>query len=222
MDYKAIADKLGPKGKVAQEWVYQVLKSGIISGELKPGTQLKQDEISAALNVSHIPVREAVRRLESTGLVTIHQNRGASVSVLSRETILDMMEVRATLSMMLLKSAAPLLTEPDYEELYRIVDEQENTADLLRTEQLNYLFHERLCSHAENDFARLMLNMVHDNIDRYVRSNFYSSAENRKLSAREHGMILDACREKRYDDACELLRAHILNAKQYIPEDLHV
>ena len=84
MDYKAIAERLGPRSKVAQEWVYQVLKSGIVSGELKPGTQLKQDEISAALNVSHIPVREAVRRLEATGLVVIHQNRGASVSALSR------------------------------------------------------------------------------------------------------------------------------------------
>lgn len=221
MDYKAIAERLGPRSKVAQEWVYQVLKSGIVSGELKPGTQLKQDEISAALNVSHIPVREAVRRLEATGLVVIHQNRGASVSVLSRETIVDMMEVRATLSMMLLKSSAPMLTKEDYEELYRIVDEQETTQDLFRTEQLNYLFHERLCGHADNDFARLMLNMVHDNIDRYVRSDFYSSPENRKLSAKEHRMIVDACLEGRYDDACELLRAHILNAKQYIPEDLH-
>ena len=221
MDYGAIADRIGQKGKVAQEWVYQVLKSGIISGELTPGTQLKQDEISAALNVSHIPVREAVRRLEATGLVTIHPNRGASVSVLSRDTIVDMMEVRASLSMMLLKAGAPYLTEKDYDELERIVSEQEKTEDPFRTEELNHLFHTTLYTHADNDFARLMLNMVHDNIDRYVRFDFYSSEENRKKSVREHRMIADACRRGSYDEACELLRSHILNAKQYIPENLN-
>ena len=77
MDYKAIAATVPPRnGAGTQDWVYRVIREGIISGELAGGTQLKQDEISEALNVSHIPVREALRQLEAQKLVTIHPNRG--------------------------------------------------------------------------------------------------------------------------------------------------
>ena len=83
MDYKAIAEQIGPRVGATQEWIFHVLREGIISGKLPGGMQLKQDEISAALNVSHIPVREALRRLEAQGLVRIHANRGAAVTELT-------------------------------------------------------------------------------------------------------------------------------------------
>ena len=94
MDYKAIADQMGPRVGATQEWIFHVLREGIISGLLPGGMQLKQDEISAALNVSHIPVREALRRLEAQGLVRIHPNRGASVTQLTRDMLLDMMDFK--------------------------------------------------------------------------------------------------------------------------------
>ena len=72
MDYKAIAEQVGPRVGATQEWIFHVLREGIVGGKLPGGMQLKQDEISAALNVSHIPVREALRRLEAQGLVRIH------------------------------------------------------------------------------------------------------------------------------------------------------
>ena len=63
MDYKALASSVGNRdGYGTQEWVYHVLRTGIVNGTLPGGMQLKQDEISAALNVSHIPVREALRQ----------------------------------------------------------------------------------------------------------------------------------------------------------------
>ena len=64
MDYKALAANVeNREGFGTQEWVYRVLRAGIVNGALPGGMQLKQDEISAALNVSHIPVREALRHL---------------------------------------------------------------------------------------------------------------------------------------------------------------
>ena len=62
MDYKAIAEQVGPRVGATQEWIFHVLREGIISGRLPGGMQLKQDELSAALHVSNIPVREALRR----------------------------------------------------------------------------------------------------------------------------------------------------------------
>ena len=98
MDYRELAEAVGPRTGATQEWVFRVLREGIISGKLKGGTQLKQDEVSAALTVSHIPVREALRQLEAQGLVTIHPNRGSTVTQLSRSDLEDMMEIRASIS----------------------------------------------------------------------------------------------------------------------------
>lgn len=220
MNYKSIAEHVGPRTGATQEWVYRVLRQGIISGELPGGTQLKQDEISAALNVSHIPVREALRQLEALGLVCIHPNRGASVTQLSRSTLLDMMEVRATLSVMALRNSAPLLTEEDYRALDEVIAAQKEETDLFRTEELNYRFHDLLSYHAENSVSNLFMDIIHANIDRYMRHNFYGSAATRERSISEHEQIVAACRAGDFARAGELLSNHILNAKEYIPAEL--
>jgi len=222
MDYKAIADRMGPRVGATQEWIFHVLREGIISGQLPGGMQLKQDEISAALNVSHIPVREALRRLEAQGLVRIHPNRGAAVTQLSREQLLDMMEVRATLSVMMLKNSAPLLTEEDFAALEEVVRQQRETPDedLRRSEELNYKFHDILTSRADNSMADLMLELVHANIDRYLRASFYGTSLTRDVSIGQHEAIIKACREGDFEAACGILRDHILNAKEFIPASL--
>jgi DNA-binding GntR family transcriptional regulator len=222
MDYKAIAEQVGPRIGATQEWIFHVLREGIISGKLPGGMQLKQDEISAALNVSHIPVREALRRLEAQGLVRIHANRGAAVTELTRSELLDMMEVRATLSVMMMRNSAPMLTRADFDALEEIVCQQRETSveDIVRSEELNYKFHEVLTSHAKNSMANLLLELVHANIDRYLRSSFYGSALTREVSINEHETIMLACREGDFESACSLLRDHILNAKQFIPTSM--
>ncbi len=217
MHYDRIAQEVGPRTGATQEWIYQVLRHGIVAGELEGGTQLKQDEISASLCVSHIPVREALRQLEAQGLVTIHPNRGASVSELTRNEVLDMIEVRATLSVMKLKNSFPFLEQPDFEQMRQAIDMQRKTEDLLETERLNYRFHKILGKHNENSTADRIIDMVHDNIDRYVRKSFYEREERRERCIREHEEILAACQGGRFDDACDLLLGHILNAKDYIP-----
>lgn len=220
MNYKAIAERMGARVGATQEWVFQVLRSGIINGELPGGIQLKQDEISSALNVSHIPVREALRRLEAQGLVTIHPNRGASVTKLTRDDLLDMMEVRATLSVMQLRKGAPLLTKADYELLDQIILRQREANDLFTCEDLNYQFHGMFAAHAENTFATLLMEIIHANTDRYMRSSFYSAPETREISLHQHEQILAACRAGEYEAACKLLREHILDAKNYMPNEL--
>lgn len=222
MDYKAIAEQVGPRVGATQEWIFHVLREGIIGGQLPGGTQLKQDEISAALNVSHIPVREALRRLEAQGLVRIHANRGAAVTELTRSELLDMMEVRATLSVMMMRNSAPLLTPADFDALEEIVRQQRETSveDIVRSEELNYKFHEILTSHAKNSMANFLLELVHANIDRYLRANFYGTQQTREVSINEHEAIVQTCREGDFESACSLLRDHILNAKQFIPTSM--
>ena len=220
MDYRELAEAIGPRTGATQEWVFRVLREGIISGKLKGGTQLKQDEVSAALTVSHIPVREALRQLEAQGLVTIHPNRGSTVTQLSRSNLEDMMEIRASISYYIARRAVPLLTEEDLDELQTVIEEQKAAKDLFEEERLNYKFHEVLTRRAKNKVADMFIELIHSNADRYLRDALYSDPARRGLSIAEHQAILDACRAGDAEKASNLLHDHILEARQYIPEDL--
>jgi DNA-binding GntR family transcriptional regulator len=68
--------------------------------------------------------------------------------------------------------------------------------------------------------ANLLLELVHANIDRYLRASFYGSAQTREVSINEHEAIILSCREGDYETACNLLRDHILNAKEFIPNSM--
>jgi len=220
MELKQLAKTAKPKKGPAQEWVFKVLRNAIIRGELAPGIQLKQDDISAALHVSHIPVREALRQLEAQGLVTIHPNRGAQVSKLSREMLEDMMEVRAYLSASLLKSAVPAMTAADFQKLAEILDTLRQESDLMKVEKLNYRFHRLLMSRAKNHVGDIMIEIMHANVDRYLRDAFYSLADNRAVSIREHEAILEACQKRDAQLASDLLQQHILATRARIPAEI--
>lgn len=221
MDYKQIAASVEPRsGMGTQDWVYRVLREGIVTGVLKGGMQLKQDEISDALNVSHIPVREALRQLEAQRLVTILPNRGASVTELSREMLIDMMQVRAAISTAMLKLAIPRMTEEDFAAIAANLAEQRACTDANSYEKLNNRFHELMNARATNPVADLMTENIHANIDRYLRSSFYDNAEDRAHSIQEHEAIAAACEARKVEVAAALLNDHILDAVSRIPDDM--
>ena len=220
MDYQLLAKSAPQKNGATQEWVFQILRNSIINGDLPSGTQLKQDEISTALCVSHIPVREALRQLEAQGLVRIHPNRGATVTQLSRDSLEDMMEIRASISYCLLRRAVPLMTRDDFAQLQEIIEEEKHVAGLMETEALNYRFHELLTKKAGHSTADLIIEILHANMDRYLRSGFYTGEDARENSIHEHQAILDACREGDAEKAASLLQDHILDARNRIPSNL--
>ncbi|MDO4565566.1 MAG: GntR family transcriptional regulator [Clostridia bacterium] len=220
MNYAELASAVGPRVGATQEWVFNILREGIVSGKLPGGMQLKQDEISTALNVSHIPVREALRQLEAQGLVRIHPNRGASVTKLSRATLEDMMDVRASIASSVLTSAIPKMTAADFERMREIIELQKHAADLFTSEKLNYEFHDLLLKPAENSIATLLMEIIHANIDRYLRKSFYGEDSSRSFSIAEHEQIVEACEKGESELAAKLLSRHILGAKARIPAEL--
>ncbi len=221
MDYKEIAATVGPRDRAGtQDWVYRVQREGIVSGALRGGMQLKQDEISSSLNVSHIPVREALRQLEAQNLVTIHPNRGASVTELSRETLIDMMQVRAAIAVAMVEISVPRMTEDDFKELDYLINEQKKCTDALSYEKLNLKFHQLISQRASNPVAVTVSNIIHSNIDRYLREAFYNDPIDRAASIIEHKALVDACRTGDPQTVGKLLRDHIMNAVSRIPKDL--
>lgn len=92
--------------------VYDRIRRGIVEGQHPPGSRLVEQRLAESLSVSRTPVREAVRRLESEGLVIVERNRGAQVRPLSEHDVADLYEVRARLEAYAAELAATR-AEPD-------------------------------------------------------------------------------------------------------------
>ena len=99
------------------------LRRLLISGELAAGSRIDQAEVAKRLGVSLVPIREALARLQSVGLVEIVPHRGVFVASASASELVDIYSVRETLEEQAARLAAPELSEPDLRALQRISQE---------------------------------------------------------------------------------------------------
>lgn len=104
--------------------VYQILREQILVGELKAGERLIERELAERLNISRTPVREALRKLDSEGLIKIIPRKGGIVSELSSEEILDMFLILESLETLAVRQAAERIT-PDQQRMLQQVDESD-------------------------------------------------------------------------------------------------
>src|ERR1700675_4095920 len=86
------------------------LEEAIVSGEIPPGSVLRQEQLSDRFQVSRTPIREALRRLAALGLVSFEPNRGVRVRTLSRDELREAFLVRAELEGLATERAAPRMT----------------------------------------------------------------------------------------------------------------
>jgi DNA-binding GntR family transcriptional regulator len=89
------------------------LEEAIMTGEIRPGSVLRQEHLSEQFEVSRTPVREALRRLAALGLVTFEPNRGVRVRTLARDELREAFLVRAELESLATAIATPKMTEAD-------------------------------------------------------------------------------------------------------------
>src|SRR5947208_12656203 len=93
--------------------ISRTLSERIVTGLLSPGERLMQDHIAKEFRASHVPVREAFRKLEAQGLVVSEPRRGVRVAPLDPAAVIEVTEMRAALETLALRHALPKLTEAD-------------------------------------------------------------------------------------------------------------
>ncbi|MEG1584534.1 MAG: GntR family transcriptional regulator, partial [Anaerovorax sp.] len=101
--------------KPLREIVYEELRSLILTGQIKPGTRMMEIELADDMGVSRTPIREAIRKLEKEGLVTIEPRKGAYASEVSIKDMVDILEVRGTLEGLAAYLAATRMTKEEKE-----------------------------------------------------------------------------------------------------------
>src|SRR5438067_7432917 len=133
--------KRNGESEVAGQRVADILAERILTGQLKPGARIKQDELAAELNISRIPVRDALRMLETRGLVSLKANAGARVTSLTVKDMETSYQIREQLEPMLLAESMPNLTDEDIAEMRDIKRRMERVTDVDQYLPLNRKFH---------------------------------------------------------------------------------
>jgi len=112
-----------------------VIEEAIVSGELAPGTVLRQEQLSEQFNVSRTPVREALRRLAALGVVSFVPNRGVRVRTISRDELHEAFMVRAELESLATEVAATKITPEELDELDRVEQSFSKISQELRSRE---------------------------------------------------------------------------------------
>ncbi len=216
MDLAGVLTRMPRVRKQAtHELVASVLREAITAGHLRGNEPLPQDEIAAQLDVSHIPVREALRQLQSEGLVTYQQNRGASVAALTPEEIREIYEIRAILETAAITQACADIAPEKLERAVRILAESERTDDPARWGSLDVEFHELIYALEGRPRLHELIAGLLRRVDRYWLSHGLM-LRHRSEFEQEHRALLGAVAQGDAVGAGRCLQGHLAGASRLL------
>lgn len=186
------------------------IRDGIISGRYAPGEKLWQDRLAKELNVSRIPVREALCTLASEGLVTLLPNRGAVVPELSEEDLEELYALGATLEGMAAKRAVPKLTPEILHHMKALLGEMRDCRDDPDTwYALNRVFHSSLIDACGWPRLVELVHGVRRNLGRYLCITTRTAFEaNVREWDRQHLALYRACVNRDAKEAAKIVERH--------------
>jgi DNA-binding GntR family transcriptional regulator len=196
------------------DMVTDELRELITDRQLSPGTPLRQRDLAEQFEVSYTPVREALRRLESEGLVVTDVHRGATVARTESEEMEENYRILAVLEALAGTLAVSKMTDPDLTEveaLYRQV--AACRPDDSRLAELNRQFHFRIYECARSAMLLLLLRLL-------WRSFPYGPQAGRphQESVRQHAQLVKALKRKDEEQVAAVIQEHVLGSIKYLPQ----
>jgi len=193
--------------------IARALAHRIVTGVLAPGAPIRQDRVAEEFRASHVPVREAFRKLEAQGLVVSEPRRGVRVAPLDPATVMEVTEIRAALEVLALRHAMPKITEADLSAAGAAQSEGEASADISVWEAANRRFHRALVAPCAMPRLMASIDDLHQVSARFLFAT-WQELEWQPRSDDEHRVILARLRARNVDGAASALERHILAAGQ--------
>ena len=193
-----------PQGQDA----YLRILAQIRDGKLKPGERLTETELARSLGISRTPVREAIRQLESDGLVTHVPRVGAAIRTLDYAEITELYAMRTVLEGTAARFAARAASLVEIEELEEISSAMAKAPGGAEAYVQNRHFHEGLLNAARNRFLVKSVEAVNTTLLILGPSTLYEEARAEEALA-EHEAIMTALRARDEDSAERAMRQHI-------------
>jgi DNA-binding GntR family transcriptional regulator len=191
----------------AEQWVCQHVRRWILEGDLSADEEINQQELASRLGVSRSPVRDALRRLEAMGLVTITPNQRAVVTSFTLDGMREIFEMRAALEGLAAFHAASLLTPSDLIELDSLANVMAKLPDVSAYLQNHELFHDRVAQRAEMPRLRHELVRLRAMSTPYIR--LYSAGkQSAELIGESHLDLVAALTGRAPRSASDAFAAH--------------
>ncbi|HIU26727.1 MAG TPA: GntR family transcriptional regulator [Candidatus Copromorpha excrementigallinarum] len=201
-----------------REMVYEELKMQILTGAIVPGTRMMEVELAEEMGVSRTPIREAIRKLEKEGLVTIEPRRGAYASQISTEDMVEILEVRQNMEGLAAYFAASRMKPEQLEEL-KAVSANYNKAvaagDMQSMIDNDTKFHHIIVESCNNKILVSMIEQLQELVLRF-RYIYYDNFRRAENMPEEHRAILEAIENGRADDARQAADVHIDRLKELV------
>jgi DNA-binding GntR family transcriptional regulator len=208
-----MAGQLGVNGSRGAK-AYQLLRTAIATGKLKPGARVLESELATLLNVSRTPIREAIAALEADGLVSVDNAGGRVVTKLDYQSIMELYAVREVLESTAAGLAARNASDLEIVALRDMLDLEERILDDAgKLADHNRRFHEAIyyCSH--NRYILKMLEYIQTAM-LLLQPAGRTGGERRETALLEHRAIVDAI-EARDPAASEVaIRNHVRQAQR--------
>jgi DNA-binding GntR family transcriptional regulator len=198
-----------PLYRSATDVAYHHLRERILAGELAGGDRVRLDDIAGALGVSRMPVRDAVHRLKSEGLLTILPRRGVIVTSLSIEDVLELFETRSVLEGLAVRCGMLFITSAEMDRLNEMVDRLEawhgDPAQYLR---LHDDFHEYLCGHSRRPRLLANIRTIREAVEPYIR--LFIKLHGHEMGGTLHRPIVEAIESGDATRAEDAIRVHVV------------
>ena len=196
--------------------VYQNIKFQIIIGTLKPGTRLREEELSKAMNISRAPIREAFNRLEKEGFVSIIPRKGAAVSKITAQSIEDIFEIRESLESLAVKKSIGKISIEKLEKVgdgfIKFINKPTNAENCIHYLALDKKFHNLLSQNCGNKKLIELLANLQEQIH-WLR-NISLKRITFAGSVKEHLAIIDALKKNDEELIIKVLLQHLERAKE--------
>lgn len=198
--------------------VFNTLRQAILTGELKPGERLMEIHLADRLGVSRTPIREAIRKLELEGLVTMIPRRGAEVAQITEKSMNDVLEVRRALDALCAELACDRITDEELEQLKCACDDFEQavkTGETKKIAQADVALHDIIVQATGNARLIQLVNNLAEQMYRFRFEYIKDFSQHEKL-VEEHRIIYESIVRKDKETACQAARLHIDNQERAI------
>ena len=220
MSYLDAVPNLGAQPSLKQ-LAYETLQRQIINGQLQPGSRLTEEELSRSMSISRAPIREALNMLERDGFTKIIPRRGAVVTDVSRQDVINIWEVRALLEPYAARCSVGLVPKEELERILARLDRMAETPEQFDNYtdldlEIHALFHRYL----DNSFLKSIVanNQIHSNRVRWIGCGrqLPNEIELRQLNYKEHRQIIVAMLSGVPDAVYEAVRQHVVKSGERV------
>ncbi|MCM1102452.1 MAG: GntR family transcriptional regulator [Clostridium sp.] len=198
--------------------VFNTLRQAILTGELKPGERLMEIHLANMLGVSRTPIREAIRKLELEGLVTMIPRRGAEVAQITEKSMSDVLEVRRAMDALCAELACERITGEELVRLKEACTRFERaiaTADVKKIAQADVDLHDIILQATGNGRLIQLVNNLSEQMYRY-RFEYIKDFSQHERLVEEHKIIYESLVSKDKERASEAAKMHIDNQRKAI------